>query len=176
MKNKGKHILYIAVSLDGYIATKEDSLDWLFEVEGDGDNGYNDFIKNIDCVVMGRRTYDWIIRENKNDFPYKNQKCFVFTNKNDKIEFAQIIKEDVKTFARKMKEEYNNIWIVGGGEIIKEYLDIDEIDEYRITIAPIILGSGIRLFQEIKNRIKLSLIDIKKRKEFVEIVYRREES
>ena len=61
MEAQSRQVLYIAMSLDGYIATSDDSLDWLFEVEGEGDNGYGEFIKDIDCVILGRRTYEvWV--------------------------------------------------------------------------------------------------------------------
>jgi dihydrofolate reductase len=173
ISNEGKQVLFIATSLDGYIATKEDSLDWLFEVEGEGDNGYGEFIKNIDCIVMGRRTYDWIIRETKSDFPYRAQKCFVFSNRNDQLEYVEIVNENVKSFVSRIKSEYKNIWIVGGGELIREYMELNEIDEYRITIAPVILGNGVKLFNEINNKIKLSLVQINRRNQFVELVYQR---
>ena len=59
-----KHVsVFIATSLDGYIATREDSLAWLTRVEGEGDNGYADFYQTVDTVVMGRRTYDWLLKE-----------------------------------------------------------------------------------------------------------------
>ncbi len=64
-----KVIVYIATSLDGYIATKDESLDWLFKVEGEGDNGYSEFYDTIDTIVLGRRTYDWIMNEEKGNFP-----------------------------------------------------------------------------------------------------------
>ena len=60
-----KIVCYIAASLDGYIATEDDSLDWLFKVEGEGDAGYAEFMETIDTVVMGRRTYDWVMEMEK---------------------------------------------------------------------------------------------------------------
>ena len=73
-----KLVLFIAQSLDGYIATKEESLEWLFKVEGEGDNGYSEFLATIDTIFMGKRTYDWLMTEVKGDFPYKEQQCYVF--------------------------------------------------------------------------------------------------
>jgi dihydrofolate reductase len=116
------------------------------------------------------------IKETKNDFPYKTQKCFVFSSKNDPLEFAETVQENIESFIKRTRSEYRNIWIVGGGELIKQYMELDEIDEYRITIAPVILGNGIPLFKEIENKIDLSLVQITKRNQFVELVYRRKES
>lgn len=59
--------LFIAATLDGYIATLDDSLQWLFDVEGEGDNGYGAFYETIDTVVMGKKTYDWLLREQPNE-------------------------------------------------------------------------------------------------------------
>lgn len=169
-----KHVLYIAVSLDGYIASQNDSLDWLFEVQGEGDNGYSEFIKNIDCIVMGRRTYDWIMKNDKNGFPYKNQKCYVFTSKKDKLEHVETISQDVLSFSKELKEKYKNIWIVGGGVVLRDYLKLNIIDEYRITIAPVLLGKGIKLFNEFENDIKLTLKEVTRMNQFVELKYIRE--
>ncbi|WP_243156519.1 hypothetical protein [Clostridium sp. C8-1-8] len=72
MSNKRNLVLYIATSLDGYIATEDDSLEWLFKIEGEGDNGYSEFYNTVDTILIGRRTYDWIIEEEKGNFPYKN--------------------------------------------------------------------------------------------------------
>lgn len=63
MSNNRKLLLYIAASLDGYIATEDDSLEWLFKMEGEGDNGYSEFFSTVDTILMGRRTYDWLIEK-----------------------------------------------------------------------------------------------------------------
>ena len=71
---------------------------------------------------------------------------------------------------------YRTIWIVGGGELIRGYLELDGIDEYRITVAPVILGKGIKLFSEIDKGIRLSLAAVNRRNQFVELIYRRKEN
>lgn len=73
MSGKRDLILFIAMSLDGYIATKDESLEWLFNVEGEGDNGYSDFYETVDTVLMGKKTYDWMTRHVTGEFPYKNK-------------------------------------------------------------------------------------------------------
>src|SRR5690625_3436037 len=79
MSKKRKVILFIASSLDGYIATKDESLEWLFNVDGEGDNGFSDFYKTIDTVVMGKKSYDWVMKQDLEKFPYKDKECYVFT-------------------------------------------------------------------------------------------------
>lgn len=79
MRKQRKLVLLIATSLDGYIATKDDSLDWLFKVEGEGDNGISEFYETVDTILMGRKTYDWIITHMTEEFPYKNKECYVFS-------------------------------------------------------------------------------------------------
>src|SRR5690349_18953980 len=80
MNTNRKVMLFIAVSLDGYIATEEDKLDWLFEVEGEGDNGISDFYKTIDTVIMGRKTFNWINNPaHIEEYPYADKKNYVLT-------------------------------------------------------------------------------------------------
>lgn len=168
---QGINILYIAESLDGYIATKDDSLEWLFKIEGEGDNGYSEFIKDIDCIVMGRKTYEWIIKETKNEFPYKGKKCFVLSKSCEALEFADVVRTNVTEFIEMTKRKYKRIWIVGGGEVVREYIKNNMIDEYRITIAPVLIGNGIRLFKENENKIELKLKEIRRRNQFIEVIY-----
>ena len=79
MSKKRNLILFIASSLDGYIATKDESLEWLYNVEGEGDNGYSEFYDTVDTILMGKRTYDWVLNQDLKEFPYKNKECYVFT-------------------------------------------------------------------------------------------------
>ena len=72
-----KVILYIAQSIDGYIATKEDSVDWLFKFEGEGDNGYSAFYEKVDTVLIGKRTYDWIMENTEGKFPYEGKAAYL---------------------------------------------------------------------------------------------------
>ncbi|WP_338778342.1 dihydrofolate reductase family protein [Metabacillus sp. FJAT-52054] len=74
-----KTVLYIAMSLDGYIARENGDIDWLEEAERQGDNGYSELIENIDTVVMGRKTYEQVLGFDM-EFPYKGMDCYVFSN------------------------------------------------------------------------------------------------
>lgn len=168
-----KVVLYIAASLDGYIATEEDSLQWLFDVEGEGDNGYSEFYETIDTILIGRRTYDWVMEAEKGKFPYENKQCYVFSKtmsgKQDNVEF---VNEDVITFTNRIKElKGNNIWVVGGGDLLHSFIKENLVDEFIITIAPTILGKGIPLFKDVDFETKLTLKSIKKLNQFVELHY-----
>ena len=164
---KNKYILYIAMTLDGFIADKDDNLEWLLKVEGKGDNGYQNFYNTIDSVVMGRRTYDWII-QNMDEYPYKDKDSYILTNRE--------IKEDLETFNNiiDLDNKINNkkVWIVGGGQVISEYLNKGLVSEMRITVAPVILGEGISLFNNILKDVNLEFLDTSNYNQFVELHYK----
>lgn len=173
MPSKRKLILYIATSLDGYIATEDDSLEWLFNTEGEGDNGYSEFYKTVDTILIGRRTYDWVIDKEKEEFPYKNKKCYVFSKsisgKNENVEFINC---NIVEFTNKLKEEVGgNIWIVGGGNLLHFFIKERLVDEFIITIAPTLIGRGIPLFKEFDFEFELKLKDIRRFNQFAELHY-----
>ena len=159
MSNKRKLVLFIASSLDGYIATKEESLEWLFQVEGEGDNGFSEFYDTVDTILMGKRTYDWVMNQELSEFPYKNKACYVFTRSHsENTEDVTFVNGDVTNLVNKLKsQEGKNIWIVGGGELLHSFLQEKLVDEFIVTIAPTILGKGIPLFKEGESQLNLAL-------------------
>ncbi|QQZ07653.1 dihydrofolate reductase family protein [Heyndrickxia vini] len=173
MSKKRKVVLFISTSLDGYIATKEESLDWLFKVEGDGDNGYSEFYETIDTILFGKKTYDWVMKQGIKELPYKNKECYVFTRSpNDDKEDVKFINEDAVNFTKKLKnQEGKNIWIVGGGELLHSFLREKLVDELIIKIAPTILGKGIPLFREGDYQLNLTLKKMRNFNQFVELHY-----
>ncbi|MDW2879494.1 MULTISPECIES: dihydrofolate reductase family protein [Bacillaceae] len=173
MKNPRNIVLFIAQSLDGYIATKEDSLEWLFKVEGEGDNGYSEFYEEIDTIIMGKRTYDWIMKHEKGQFPYKNKDCYVFSRSQlEDTADVKFVNEDIVDFANSLKkEEGKNIWVVGGGELLHTFLKEELLDELFITIAPSIIGDGIPLFKSGDYQLDLKLKGTRTFNQFVEIHY-----
>lgn len=168
-----KLVLFIAQSLDGYIATKEESLEWLFKVEGEGDNGYSEFLATIDTIFMGKRTYDWLMTEVKGDFPYKEQQCYVFSRTPlEDTEYVSFINGDIVGFTSKLKEQKGkNIWMVGGGDLLHTFLKEKLVDELFLTIAPTIIGEGIPLFKEGDYQLDLSLKGTRTFNQFVELNY-----
>ncbi|QFT87418.1 Dihydrofolate reductase [Bacillus sp. THAF10] len=174
MTHNRKVVLFIATSLDGYIATKEESLDWLMETEGEGDNGYAEFYQTIDAVIMGKKTYDWVMNHELEEFPYKGKACYVYTRSTnvEDTEDVTFVRGEVSELIHQLQQQPGkNIWIVGGGELLHHFIKKDLVDEYIITIAPTILGGGIPLFKEDNQTTKLKLNQIKQYGDFAEIRY-----
>ncbi|KXS40381.1 dihydrofolate reductase [Methanolobus zinderi] len=154
----GKVNLFIAASLDGYISRPDGSVDWLFT---DGDYGYQEFYDSIGTVLMGRKTYDKVLEFG--DYPYKDKRSIVFTRQDhpfqdiDKLEF---VSGDIGKFTDSLRlSESDGIWLVGGSQIIRLFLEQDLIDEIILSIHPIILGNGIPLFDRIKKEVHMELIN-----------------
>lgn len=163
-------VLYIASTLDGFIAKDDDDLQWLYDTEGEGDAGYTEMYQSIDTVIMGKRTYDYVL-EHSEVFPYPDKKCYVFTtSENGSNEYVEFVNEDVVEFTKRLREqEGSKIWLVGGSGILDAFIKENLIDEYIITITPHILGSGIPLFKENNPLINLNLIDTKRFGQFVQL-------
>lgn len=138
-------ILFIATSLDGYIARMDGRIDWLFT---DQDYGFREFFLGVDTVVMGRKTYD--VSLSFGDYPYPGRSGYVFSRVRDgqRDEHCEFISTEPKAFiAGLRKQPGKKIWLVGGSELIQDFVLADLIDEYVISIHPLILGSGIPLFR-----------------------------
>lgn len=170
-----KVVLFIAMSLDGYIADEHGSIDFLSKITPiEDDNTYEDFYKDVEAVVMGRTTYDQITTELAvNNYPYHNVDSYVLSSKvshnSDHIFF---INEAVDVLISKLKEKYTKtIWIVGGSSIIKALIEHGLIDEYQITIIPYLLGNGIPLFKDSDFKHKLSLKSSHVKNEMVYLTY-----
>ena len=145
--------LFIATSLDGFIAREDGSLDWLVNIPNPSqtDHGYNEMIENTDVIVMGRKTYDEILGFGI-EWPYGNCKTFVVTRKQDFIPstsntfFLNKINDEIIKFLKDQSSK--NIWLAGGGSLVTQFLNHGAIDEMTISIVPIVLGKGIRLFAD----------------------------
>lgn len=175
-----KIILYIAMSLDGYIADINGKLNFL---EGDGSSkvnalvtaSYNEFIATVDTILFGFYTYEQIITElSPNKWPYTNLKSYVFTSKRlvsqaKEIEFTRQTPHSlIETLKQK---DGKNIWVCGGSILTNSLIKENLIDEYHITIIPTILGEGIRLFDDNNPELKLKLVSTKKSDGMVQIIY-----
>ena len=143
--------LYIATSIDGYIARKNNSLDWLYAMENPNniDHDYGDFLSEIDTVVMGRNTYEEILSFGV-DWPYAECDTSIFTS-NTKLKIQTpkttlLHSLDHNVIEQLKANSKKDIWIVGGGSLISGFIDLEAIDEMTITIIPILLGEGIQLF------------------------------
>lgn len=173
MDKKRNLVLFIASSLDGYIATKDESLEWLYNVEGEGDNGFSEFYETVDTVLLGKRTYDWVMKQDIEEFPYKNKECYVFTRSSiEDTEDVKFVNNNVTEFVDKLKsQDGKNIWIVGGGELLHSFIQEKLVDELIITVAPSLLGKGVPLFREGDYQLDLSLKRMRSFNQFVELHY-----
>lgn len=158
-----KVILYIATSLDGYIAQPNDDLSFLSIVEQEGqDYGYADFVKTVDAVIVGRKTYDKVISMGF-DFPYADKDAYIIT-RTARTNTGQVkfYTKDLKSLIDKLKSESGkNIFCDGGAEIVNELLKDDLIDEFIISVVPILVGNGTKLFKDGRPEQKLELISVK---------------
>lgn len=149
LKSMRKVQLYIAASIDGYIARPDGGVDWLSKVEKEGeDYGYGSFIASIDTTLMGRKTYDEVLGFGV-PFPYMNTANYVFTRQERQPDNnpVQFIREDPADFVGKLREQPGgNIWLIGGGGLNTVLLNAGLIDEMILSVIPIVLGEGIPLF------------------------------
>ncbi|WP_214825931.1 dihydrofolate reductase family protein [Exiguobacterium algae] len=168
-------VLYIAMSLDGKIARSNDQLDWLFEVDGEGDNGYAEFFKTVGAVVMGRKTYEEVLQLSPEQYPYPDIPNYILTrNSNREAEYVTFTDEPIEQLMERLKEEVEqDIWLVGGGEVIQSAMEQGLIDRYEIAIAPVVLGEGIPLFPEGTKETKLKLMGQRTSGQFVMMTYER---
>lgn len=157
-------VLYIAQSIDGYIARKNGSLDWLHDFDDESTTErYDKFIETVDVIIMGYTTYQKLIEELTTDqWPYFDKKVYVFTHqKRDNPYGVVFVNEPLNDFVLNLKNTTNNtIWLVGGSNIIEQCMKYDLIDRYIITLIPTILGQGIPLFVNNNKTTQLKQITV----------------
>jgi len=137
--------LYIAATMDGFIARENGAVDFLapFESE-DEDYGYNDFYSSVDGVILGRNTYD-LIQEWVKEYPYGDKPSWLFTGRNDvKNSSITTVKAHPSEWIADAPE--GNLWLVGGADLLRQFHNASLIDRYMISIIPAIIGRGIPLF------------------------------
>jgi len=160
MPTQRKAILYIAASLDGYIAKPNDDLSFLSIVEnGSEDYGYHQFLSTVDTVVLGRKTYDWVMTQVP-EFPHADLETYVITRQAmPDVGEIHFYSGDLPRLLAKLKaEDGQNIFIDGGAELVNHLLKNRLIDEIILSIIPILLGEGVRLFQDIRIEQRLTLL------------------
>lgn len=160
---KRKVVLYISMSLDGYIATNDNGLDFLNMVQKEGeDYGYHDFVNSVDTVIIGRKTYEKVL-EMGYEYPHKDKDVYIITRTTKpSIGTFQFYTGDLKQLVNKLKSEAGkNIYCDGGAQIANELMRADLIDEYIISVIPVLLGNGIKLFEDGRPEQKLELISTK---------------
>ena len=174
---------FVANSLDNFIARPNGGVEWLLN---DGtDYGMGEFFASIDCVLLGRRTYEFAVRHNP---PKKSKqkkrkgsmslgmKSYVFstTLKANPDDDFELVSENAGDFVRKLKRESGkDIWLMGGGNLAGSLLNEGVVDEISLNIHPVLLGEGIPLFGELNRQVNLELFATKTHKNgCVQVDYR----
>lgn len=157
--------LFIATSLDGYIAKPNDDLSFLKLVEKEGeDYGYAKFTDTIDTLIIGRRTYDYVLKEiGSSHYDNGKRDVYVITRtERPKVGRTTFYTGNLTELVEQLKSEKGkNIYCDGGAEVINELLKHDLIDEFIISIVPVLLGNGTRLFKDGRPEQTLEFVSAK---------------
>lgn len=171
--------VYMAVSVDGYIAKKDGNIEWLnkpeFAIEKINGLTYNEFISTVDAIIMGRNTFEKVLTFGF--WPYEEVEVIVLTNK--ALTIPDELKGKVhkksgehKKIIEELKEEGKKHLYIDGGQTIQEFLKAGLVDEITLTIIPVLLGEGIPLFGTFGHITNLSLIESNTSKNgFVQLRY-----
>ena len=164
-----KIIVYIATSADGFIARKDGAVDWLDRPRTAGDYGMGKFWRSIDTILWGRKTYDMVLRFQKEgkDSPdnYVGIKNYAFSRKPPRKTAPgfEFVKEPIKKFAKRLRSQKGkDVWMMGGAGLIASFLDCGAIDEFIIHVIPTFIGEGIPLMAPRHRTVPLKLVSIKK--------------
>lgn len=164
--------LFIATSLDGYIASPDGSVDWLFS---DQDYGYTAFYDSVDTVAMGRHTWEQL--KAFGDYPYVGKRGVVFSRElggqsDPNVSFITAPAHQWLTEAK--HQPGRTIWLMGGASLVDTCLQHDLIDEFILSIHPVLLGDGLPLFRAGSPRLALELVDSQRFSSgLVQLTYRR---
>lgn len=149
-----KIILNVAVTLDGYIEGPNGEFDWCFT---DEDYGMTKFMKNVDAIFFGRRSYELMLKMGSNYF--SDKKRYVFSGSLESTEEGWKLINGNGNLAEKIKQlkqqEGKNIWLFGGTSLLTTLLELGLVDELMLSVHPLLLGEGKPLFQDIKDHIEL---------------------
>lgn len=144
--------LFIAMSLDGYIAKPNDDLSFLKLVEKEGeDYGYAEFTSKIDTIIIGRKTYDYVVKEiGASHYDNGQRDIYVITRtERPQVGRTTFYTGNITELVKQLKSENGkNIYCDGGAEVINELLKHNLIDEFIISVIPVLLGNGTRLFKD----------------------------
>jgi len=165
-----KLTIHMVSSLDGFIAKKDNSVSW-FETTDNYEKGVNvseqdaaEFLKNIDCYVMGSRTYEHALGLSSSyGWAYGDVPTIVVTHRDLRIERENIelySGDLTKLVDAKLKPNYKNVWLVGGALLANDFIRLKLAGEIRLSILPIILGDGIPFFESIGQEQALHLMDV----------------
>lgn len=162
MQNKRKLVLYIAMSLDGYIAKPNDDLSFLSLVERENeDYGYATFISTVDTIIIGRRTYEWVTSQF--EYPHQDKMTYIISRNKSVQNTPNITYSDnvVELVTALKRENGKTIFCDGGAQLVNALLKHKLIDELILSIIPVLVGEGIRLFENDRPEQNLQLVSSK---------------
>jgi dihydrofolate reductase len=163
-----KITIHMVSSLDGFIAKKDNSISW-FDTSDNYENGVTgqnteEFLKTIDCYVMGARTYEHALELSKTyGWAYGDTPTIVVSHRTLPIErqSIEIYSGDLhKLVHERLKPNYKNVWLAGGAMLVKDFIRLKLADEIRLSVLPIILGDGIPFFNHIEQEQALHLKEV----------------
>ncbi len=153
-------ILGLAVSLDGFIEGPNGEYDWCFT---DQDYGMSDFFKRVDAVFMGRKSYEMMLGMDSDITGMPKLQEYVFSNTLHAVEGDRIlVRGDIEQKINEIKNQPGkDIWMFGGASLTAALMNLGLIDEFWLSVHPVVLGAGKPLFQNISERKNLKLLDVK---------------
>lgn len=161
---------YGCITLDGYLATKKHELDWLYNTGSPEETSCDEFYSHMDVALMGRRTFDEILKSENPSAAYPTTENYVFTHKEFVCQGFTAVNADPVEFIKRLDQKYN-IWIVGGNTILAPLLDRDMVDYLIVQIAPVLIGAGIALFTQEEMVHRYRLETVRQYGQFAELVY-----
>ena len=149
------------MSADGYIARSDGDVEWLNRRPAPrGFYGMVEFYASCDTVICGRKTYDFALSMGQTSM--KGLKNYVFSHGAPKSDAVEYYSGDVAPFAKRLRaEKGKNVWICGGADVIAQFLDAGEVDEFSIHVVPVFIGEGIPLIAPRHRDVLLELIGSK---------------
>lgn len=173
-----KLILYIAASLDGYIADAKGGVDFLYETPSPSpDTAYEAFYDSVHALIMGGRTYRQIVETLAPDqWPYEGKPCYVYTSQSLGRAPSGVMRADMppaELLQSIRRKHPGDVWLVGGGDIVRAFMQQNLIDVYCIYMMPVLLGEGVPLFPPRFPKTSLALESTSRIMDIVEIIYRR---
>ncbi|MGI0484713.1 dihydrofolate reductase family protein [Pantanalinema rosaneae CENA516] len=156
-------VYYVAISLDGYIATPDGGIDWLPPLDSESEDfGYAEFYAPIDGLIMGRHTYEKVLE--LGEWMYPDKPCWVCSHQPVEIERSEVILTDKspgEIAAELEAQQLKRVWLVGGGQLASSFRREGLISEYIIAVIPVILGEGIPFLAPSPPQETLRLVDCK---------------
>lgn len=178
----GRTIYYTATTLDGFLATEDDSLQWLFDVpaeEGSSAARFEEFMAGVGGILMGSSTYLWIldhekVLENPERWTewYGGKDCVVMTSRElPAVPGVRFASGDVGPVHASLAGSGKDVWAAGGGELVGQLADAGLLDELWVSVAPVTLGTGKPLLPRVLTSKDLSLTAVERDGQFVHLTY-----